>query len=68
MSYADIDFEYLFYEDRFGPNGIPLRGIVCPFCGWLKDIEIPTYQPEGTPNLAREKMHSHWSECGKFPS
>jgi hypothetical protein len=67
-SYEKIDFDHLLYENRFGPNMIPLRGIVCPFCGWKKDLEIPGYQPDENRNLAREAMSLHWDVCEKFPS
>jgi|GEM_PF-4029854 len=67
-SYKKIDFELILYENRFGPNGGYMRGIICPFCGWREDVEVPRLEPEGTPNFAREKMEKHWGRCEKFPS
>jgi hypothetical protein len=65
--YDDIDFEILLYEDRLGPTGGDLRTIICPFCEWRRDVEVSRCQPDGSPNVARKKMHSHWAECEKFP-
>ncbi len=65
--FANIDFEILFHTNDVTPAG-QLAEIVCPFCDYLQKLRIPSYQPEGSPNLAREAMEAHWMTCPEFPN